>query len=325
MKTTLPMPDILISEPIPGQALDDLATRYAVAREPELWRDRERLLQQVAGARALIVRNMTRVDRELLSAAPRLQAIGRIGVGMDNIDTVAAAERGVAVCYPPEENAISVAEHVFALLLGLARHVPAGDRMVREGRWDRLSLIGFELYGKTLGVLGFGRIGMRVGIRARAFGMTVLAYDPYLSEFSPAVTESAARLLSLDEVLSRADAVSCHLPLTPATRCLLGRERLARMKRGAILINTSRGPVVDEQALYDLLRDGHLGGAALDVREQEPPGESPLHTLPNVVFAPHIAGWTHEAHTRVVGTVVADVERVLRGETPRYRWRGEAW
>jgi D-3-phosphoglycerate dehydrogenase len=319
------MIDILISEQIPGPPIDELATRYQVVREADLWRNRARLLKLVAEARALIVRNMTRVDAELLSAATSLKVVGRIGVGMDNIELDAAAERGICICYPPEENAIAVAEHVFALLLGLARKVPAADRMVRDSGWERWPLTGFELYGKTMGLLGFGRIGMRVGTRARAFGMQVLAYDPYLSSFSAAVTETGARLLDLDEVLAAADVVSCHLPLTDRTRGLLGRERLQRMKRGGILVNTSRGSIVDEAALFELLASGHLGGAALDVREVEPPGASPLHGLPNTVFAPHVAGWTHEAHARVIGTVAADVDRVLRGEQPRYRWRGEAW
>lgn len=319
------MPDIVISEDIPGPPIDALAAQYETLRDAELWRDRPRLFAALSGARALLVRNMTTVDAELLNAAPRLEVIGRIGVGMDNIDLPTAAAREITIVYPPEENAIAVAEHVFALLLGLARHVPAGDRMVREGGWNRRALIGIELYGKTLGLLGFGRIGMRVAIRGRAFGMQVVAYDPFLSAHSPAVTESGAELLSLEEVLERADVVSCHLPLTPATRGALGREGLARMKRGALLVNTSRGPVINEAALYDALSSGHLGGAALDVREEEPPGESPLHTLPNALFAPHIAGWTHEAQARVVGTVAADVGRVLRGERPRYRFRPEAW
>jgi D-3-phosphoglycerate dehydrogenase len=315
------MPEILIPEDISGDPIDELARRYQLESDPQLWRDRARLLERLRGARALLVRNMTQVDRELLNAAPQLVVVGRIGVGMDNIDLEAAAERGLTICYPPEENAVTVAEHVFALLLGLARHVPRGDRMVREGGWDRRALIGTELYGKTFGILGFGRIGMRVAIRARAFGMKVLAFDPYLSAHSPAVTESGAELLPLEAVLRRADVVSCHLPLTPATRHLLNRERLLMLPPHAILVNTARGPVVDEPALYELLAAGRLGGAALDVREQEPPGDSPLHRLPNVVFAPHIGGWTHEAQARSIVTVAADVDRVLRGETPRYCWR----
>src|SRR4051794_17499515 len=261
---TPPIPDILLSEPTSGPAIADLARRYPLVEEPELWRDRKRLLELAGTARALLVRNMTQVDRDLLTAAPNLHVIGRIGVGMDNIDLEAVAERGVVVCYPPEENAVTVAEHVFALLLGLARQVPRGDRMVREGGWERQPMTGFELFGKQIGVLGFGRIGFRVGTRARAFGMGVLAYDPYLSPMSSAVTESGAALLSLEDLLAAADIVTCHLPLTPATRGLLGRERLAAMKRGAVLINTSRGAIVDEAALYDHLVAGHLGGAALD-------------------------------------------------------------
>ncbi len=319
------MPDILISEEVSGPAIDALAARYSVARQPRLWEDRDRLLEAAADIRAVVVRNMTIIDREFLKAAPRMEVVGRIGVGMDNLDLDACAERNVVVCYPPDENAVAVAEHVFALLLGLARHVPAGDRMVREGGWERQALVGFELFGKTMGVLGYGRIGMRVGVRARAFGMSVVAYDPYLSPMHMAFTESGAEQLALEQVLRRSDVVSVHLPLTPGTRGLLDRKRLGLLKPGAILVNTSRGPVVDEAALTELLVSGRLGGAALDVREQEPPGESPLHSLANVVLAPHIAGWTREAQARVISTVAADVDRVLKGESPRYPWRGAEW
>lgn len=319
------MPDILITEQIAGPAIDELSHRYNVRSDPDLWRDRSNLLEHAREYRAILVRNMTLLDRELLTAAARLEVIGRFGVGMDNIDLEAAAERGVTICYPPDENGIPVAEHVFALLLGLARHVVAGDRMVRDGGWDRQALIGFELFGKTMGVLGYGRIGMRVGTRARSFGMEVLAYDPYLSSHHPFVTETTAELRSLEDVLRGSDVVSCHLPLTEKTRGILNRETLAQMRPGALFINTSRGPVVDEDALFELLASGHLGGAGLDVRTVEPPVDARFNDLSNVLLAPHIAGWTKEAHLRVIGTVAADVDRVLQGRQPRYRWQGQSW
>lgn len=311
------MTDLLLTEEILDPSIDALAGRFQVAREPGLWKDRPALLARLADVRAVMVRNMTTVDRDFLEAAPHLQVIGRIGVGLDNLDMRAINERGVVVCYPPEENAVSVAEHVFALLLGLARHIPEADRCVREGRWERSRYIGFELAGKTLGILGLGRIGFRVAVRARAFGMRVVAYDPYLVPQHPAVTETHAELLSLEEVLRVSDVVTVHLPLTEATRKLLGAERLALMKPEGVLINTSRGDVVDEAALYEALAGGRLGGAALDVREQEPPGESPLHSLPNVLLSPHIASWTRESLRRVISTVAADVERVLEGKPAR--------
>lgn len=226
--------------------------------------------------------------------------------------------RGIVVCYAAEENAVSVAEHVFALLLALARKVPGADRSVRKGRWERAAHTGFELHGKTLAVLGLGRIGFRVALRARAFGMRVLAYDPLVSASSSSVTESGAELVSLEAAQAGADVVSVHLPLTEGTRGLLSGTRLQDMRAGAVLINTARGGLLDEEALAELLANGHLGGAALDVRQAEPPGKSPLNGLQNVILTPHIASWTREATARVLATVAGDVDRVLRGEPARH-------
>jgi D-3-phosphoglycerate dehydrogenase/(S)-sulfolactate dehydrogenase len=308
------MPQILITEEIVDPSVDELAARYDVEHAPQLWRDRDALLARLADVRAVLVRNMTLVDRQFLDAAPNLRVVGRIGVGMDNLDLRALSERGIVVCYPPEENAVSVAEHVFAMLLSYARHIGEADRCVREGRWNRSDYIGFELAGKTMGVLGLGRIGFRVAVRARAFGMRVVAYDPYIVAQHAAVTETGTELADLETVLREADVVSCHLPLTDDTRHLLNAERLALMKPGAVLINTSRGGVVNEATLYAALSHNRLGAALLDVREKEPPGDSPLHTLPNVLLTPHIASWTHESLRRVISTVAADVDRVLSGQ-----------
>jgi D-3-phosphoglycerate dehydrogenase len=257
------------------------------------------------------------VDRAVIDAAPNLQVVGRIGVGLDNLDLRALSERGVVVCYPPEENAVSVSEHVFALLLAFARRIPAADRTVREGSWRRSEFIGFELAGRTMGILGLGRIGFRVAVRARAFGMRVIAYDPYLVAQHPAVTETGTELASLDAVLEQADVITCHLPLTDETREMINTERLSRMKPTALIINTSRGAVIDEDALYLALRDGVIAGACLDVRSSEPPGPSPLHELGNVVLTPHIASWTEESLHRVISTVSADVDHVLSGRPAR--------
>lgn len=311
------MTDILLTEEILDPSIDALAQRYRLVSEPNLWQDREALLARVADVRALMVRNMTVVDREVIDAAPNLQVVGRIGVGLDNLDLRALSERGVVVCYPPEENAVSVSEHVFALFLSFARRIPAADRAVREGQWRRSQFIGFELAGRTMGVLGLGRIGFRVAVRARAFGMKVLAYDPYLVAQHPAVTETGTELTSLENVLSQADVVTCHLPLTDETRKLINAERLRLMKPTAIIINTSRGAVIDEDALLVALREGVIAGACLDVRAQEPPGESPLHDLPNVLLTPHIASWTEESLHRVIGTVASDVDNVLSGRPAR--------
>jgi D-3-phosphoglycerate dehydrogenase / 2-oxoglutarate reductase len=311
------MTDILLTEEILDPSVDELRARHRVALEPHLWKDRGTLLARLAGVRAVMVRNMTTVDREFLEAAPDLQVVGRIGVGLDNLDMPALSERGIVVCYPPEENAVSVAEHVFALLLAFARRVPAADRSAREGEWKRSDFIGFELAGKTIGILGLGRIGFRVAVRARAFGMRVLAYDPYLTAQHPAATETGTELLPLDEVLRRSDVVTMHLPLTDETRHLINEERLRSMKPNALLINTARGQAVDEDALYRALTEGWIAGAALDVREQEPPGDSPLYSLSNIVLTPHIASWTAESLHRVISTVTADVDRILSGQPAR--------
>jgi D-3-phosphoglycerate dehydrogenase len=308
------MVDVLITEEVVDASIEALSQRYRVVYEPELWRDREALLARLGDVRGVLVRNMTLLDRAFLEAAPNLEVVGRIGVGMDNLDLRGLSEHRVVVCYPPEENAVSVAEHVFALLLSIARCVPQADRAVRAGSWDRYSYVGFELAGKKIGILGLGRIGFRVGIRARAFGMSLMAYDPYMVAQHPAVTETGTELAPLERVLAEADVVTCHMPLTDETVGMINAERLRLMKPTAVLINTSRGPIVDEAALYSALRTGVIAGAALDVREKEPPGNSPLHELPNVVLTPHIASWTHESLHRVISTVVADVDRVLSGQ-----------
>ncbi len=311
------MPDIILTEQIIDPSIDELARRYDVVTQPELWRDRDALRERVKDARAIMVRNMTLVDRSVIDAAPNLRVVGRIGVGLDNLDLRALSERGIVVCYPPEENAVSVAEHVFAMLLSFARRIPAADRSAREGKWERARFIGFELAGKTMGILGLGRIGFRVAVRARAFGMRVLAYDPYIVSQHAAVTETGTELAPLETVLRESDVITCHLPLTDETRGLINAERLGWMKPTAILINTSRGPAIHEADLAEALRAGKLGGALLDVREKEPPERGPLDALPNVLLTPHIASWTEESLHRVISTVAADVDRVLSGQPAR--------
>jgi D-3-phosphoglycerate dehydrogenase len=310
---------IVVPEDVLGPALDRLVARYPSTVDTTLWSDEARLKSALANARALMVRNLTHVSAGLLEAAPHLDVIGRVGVGMDNVDVDAASARGVVLCFAPDDNAVSVAEHVFALLLGLARKLTSADASVRDGRWERRAHTGFELLGKTLGLLGLGKIGFRVATRARAFGMTVLAHDPYVGSSHVHVTESGARLVTLPELLALADIVSIHLPLNEETRTLIDSGRLAAMKPGAVLINTSRGAIVDEAALHVALTRGHLGGAALDVRESEPPGDSPLNRLNNVLLTPHVAAWTEEAQDRVLETVTGDVDRVLRGQ-PAFRY-----
>jgi D-3-phosphoglycerate dehydrogenase/(S)-sulfolactate dehydrogenase len=262
----------------------------------------------------LIVRNQTKVNTSLLAQAMALRIIGRAGAGYDNIDVPAATQEGVVVAFSPEENAVSVAEHVFALLLSLARKIPGADKSTKGGGWERKKYHGFELLGKTLGILGLGKIGFRVALRAKAFGMRILAYDAYLSSTSLQVTESGAVLTPFDKVLSEADFLTVHLPLTPETRSMLNRDAFRKMKKTAFLVNTSRGEVLVEADLAEALKQGEISAAALDVREKEPPGESPLHALENVILTPHTAGLTFEAQEKVVDAVAEDVDRVLSGQ-----------
>lgn len=305
---------ILISEDVTGTGIDRLKAKYQVYYDPDLWKKVPELEGMIPGFEALIVRNQTKVNAGLLAKAKALRAIGRAGAGYDNIDVPAATKEGVVVAFSPEENAVSVAEHVFALLLALARKIPGADKSTRGGGWERKKYHGFELLGKTLGILGLGKIGFRVALRAKAFGMRILAHDAYLSSTSLHVTESGALLTSFDRVLAEADFLTIHLPLTPETRGILNEEALRKMKKNAFLINTSRGEVLAEADLTKVLKEGAIGGAALDVREKEPPGESPLHGLDNVILTPHTAGLTYEAQEKVVDAVAEDVDRVLSGE-----------
>jgi D-3-phosphoglycerate dehydrogenase len=255
------------------------------------------LVAELADADALIVRSATRVTDELLQHAPRLRIVGRAGVGVDNIDLDAATHRGILVVNTPGSSATSVAEHALALMLALARSVPQLNAAMHAGRWEKSGAAGAELRGKTLGLVGLGRVGGEVARRAKALEMRVLAHDPYLSPERAA--EWGVQLLPLAEMLAQADYVSLHTALSPATDRLMNQQTLAQMKRGARLINTARGELVDEAALVEALQSGHIAGAGLDVFVTEPPGNSPLMALPNVIATPHVAGSTAEAQEEV--------------------------
>src|SRR6201993_5387134 len=263
---------------------------------------KDNLNAEIADADALVVRSATKVTPELLEKAPRLRVVGRAGVGVDNIDLEEATRRGVLVMSTPGGNAVSVAEHTFALLLALARQVPRHDKAIHEGRWEKSSAAGTEVRGKTLGLIGLGRIGSEVAVRAEAFDMRVLGYDPYISE--AAAREVQVELVPLERLLAESDFVSLHTALSPATQNLINANTLAQMKKGARLINAARGELIDEGALAEALKSGKLAGAALDVFVEEPPKNSPLVGLPNVIATPHVAGSTTEAQEEV-GTQVA--------------------
>jgi D-3-phosphoglycerate dehydrogenase len=301
---------ILVADKIAREGLTPLTgdPRFEVVERTGL--KGEDLARAIAEADAVLVRSATKISRDALAHAARLKVIGRAGVGVDTIDVEAATERGVAVLNAPAGNTVSAAELAFALLLALIRKVPAADRSMKEGQWDRTRFGGIELYRKTLGLVGAGRVGGEVASRARAFGMRVLAYDPYLSE--EAARSLEVELTTLDTVLREADVVSLHVPLTESTRGLLGEKQLALLKPTAVLVNAARGGVVDEAALARLLAEGRLAGAALDVFEQEPlPADHPLRRLPNVVLTPHLGASTEEAQLNVALEIAESVRAAL--------------
>src|SRR5690349_11292316 len=263
---------------------------------------KETLEREIADADALIVRSATKVTADLLAKALKLRAVGRAGVGVDNIDLEAATKRGVLVMSTPGGNAVSVAEHTFALILSLARQVPRLDKAIHEGRWEKSSAAGTEVRGKTLGLIGLGRIGSEVAVRAQAFDMRVLGYDPFISD--AAAQEMSVELVPLDQLLAKSDFVSLHTALSPATQNLINAATIKKMKSGARIINAARGELIDEAALAQALKSGKLAGAALDVFAEEPPKSSPLVGLANVIATPHVAGSTTEAQEEV-GTQIA--------------------
>lgn len=308
--------NILVTEQVEGEALTQLSTKYRVVRDPTLWNDRERLRKEMASAKALIVRNQTQVTAELIDAAPMLVAIGRIGVGLDNVDLETASARGIVVIAPLGANAISVAELTIGLILSLTRKIPQANQSAHAGQWERHAFTGVELYGKTLAICGFGRIGQLVAQRAQAFGLKLAIFDPYISVNPAALGLSGVEIhRDVEAALETADVVTVHVPLTEKTRGMFNEARFARMKRGAFFVNTSRGSVVSEAALVQALERGHLAGAALDVRETEPaPARGRLDELPNVILTPHIASFSVEAQTRTVEAVAADLDRLMQGE-----------
>jgi D-3-phosphoglycerate dehydrogenase len=301
---------VLVADNIALEGLAPLVNdpRFEVVVRPGL--SPEDLAVALEDIDAVLVRSATRITRESLAHADRLRAIGRAGVGVDTIDVAAATERGIPVLTAPAGNTISAAELTMALLLALARKVPAADRSMKAGEWDRKSFSGFELYGKTLGLVGAGRIGGQVAKRARAFGMHVIVYDPYLHV--ERARELDVQLGSLEDVLKSADVLSVHVPLTESTAGLIGEKQLAMMKNGSLLLNVARGGVVNEAALLEALESKHLAGAALDVYEEEPlPKDSPLRALPNVVMTPHLGASTAEAQQNVAIEIAAAVRAAL--------------
>ena len=293
------MQKILVTEVIHGQALEHLKHEFSVTVDPNLWQKPEQLRQIIGNYDGLIIRNQTIVDQKLVSAADRLRVIGRHGVGLDNIDLRATKSAELIVTFAPEQNAVSVAELTLGLMLSLARKIPDANQATKNGNWERQRFEGSELFGKKLGIVGLGKIGFRVGIRARAFGMSILAHDTLISPDSLNLTEIGADLVSLENLLAESDFVTCHLPLTPKTDKIFNYHTFSHMKKNAYFINLARGGLVDETDLTKALKEELIAGVALDVRAVEPPTAGELEKTDRAILTPHIAGLTKEARERV--------------------------
>jgi D-3-phosphoglycerate dehydrogenase len=303
-------PVVLLAEKLAPSAVallgDDVEIRHVDGT------DRPALLAAIADADALLVRSATKVDAEALAASTRLKVVARAGVGLDNVDVPAATARGVMVVNAPTSNIVSAAEHAVALLLATARHIAAADATLRQGQWKRSSFTGVELNGKTVGIVGLGKIGQLVAQRLAAFGVDLIAYDPYVAPARAA--QLGIELTDLEDLLRRADVISIHLPKTPDTLGLIGKDQLAITKKGVLIVNAARGGLVDEDALAEAVRSGHVGGAGIDVYVTEPTTSSPLFELPQVVVTPHLGASTDEAQDRAGTDVARSVKLALAGE-----------
>ncbi len=302
-------PRILVADDVSDSGLQPLRDAgFALEKNTGLTPDA--LLEALSDCDALIVRSETKVTAELMDAAKKLRVIGRAGVGVDNIDVAAATARGIVVMNAPDGNTITTAEHTIALLIALARNVPQSNSSLKSGKWERKRFIGAELQGKTLGIVGLGRIGRAVAARARGFGMKIGAHDPFIAPDQARDLE--IEVAPLDEVFARADFLTVHTPLTPETRAIVGKEAFAKMKKGVRVINCARGGLVDESALYEAIKFGAVVGAALDVFEQEPPPpDHPLLALDEVIVTPHLGASTTEAQEGVAFTVAEQVRDYL--------------
>ncbi len=305
-----PRPVVLIAEELSPATVDALGPDFEIQHIDGA--DRGALLAALPEADALLVRSATQVDADAIAAARRLKVVARAGVGLDNVDVRAATQAGVMVVNAPVSNIVSAAEHAVALILATARHVPQAHASLKHGAWKRSAYTGVELFEKTLGVVGLGRIGVLVAQRLAGFGMTVVAYDPYVG--SARAGQLGVRLVGLDELLATSDVITVHLPKTPETVGLLGAEALRKVKPSVRVVNAARGGIVDEAALYAALKEGRVAGAAMDVFTTEPCTDSPLFELDNVVVTPHLGASTVEAQERAGISVARSVRLALAGE-----------
>lgn len=270
-----------------------------------------KLLERLTGCEVLVVRSATKVTKEVIDSGKQLKVIGRAGAGVDNIDVEAAVARGIKVLNTPEAPTTGVAELVFGHMLSFLRHIPSADASMKSGKWEKLRFMGGELKGKTLGIVGTGRIGQAVGYIAKGFQMDLLAYD--IVQSAEFVQRTGARYVDLDTLLRSSDFVTIHVPLTPQTRRIIGRRELGLMKPSSILINASRGGIVDEEALIEALREGRIAGACLDTYEREPPVDSPLLRLPNVILTPHLGASTEESQREAALLIAEKISKHLSG------------
>ncbi len=305
---------ILVAEPVAAEGVDLLRAHHEVDVRTGL--SKAEYVAILPDYDALVVRSQVQVDAELIAAGGRLVVIGRAGVGVDNVDLAAATRAGITVVNAPTGNTIAAAEHTLALLYALARRVAAADASIRRGEWKRSQFQGVELRGKTLGIVGLGKIGQAIAKRARAMEMTVIGVDPYVTAEQAAL--HGVELVSFDDLLARADAITVHVPLTRQTRGLIGAAEIERMKPAVLLLNVARGGVLDEAAVAAALTAGRIGGAGIDVFEKEPPTDSPLLGAPNTVLTPHLGASTAEAQVLVAEEVAAQVLDVLDGRPARY-------
>jgi D-3-phosphoglycerate dehydrogenase len=300
---------IVVSEQLPASALDLLRAEHWEV-DARTKRTDKQLSEDLKNATALVVRSATKVTASLIAAAPALRVIARAGTGIDNVDVQAASERGIVVMNAPGANSVSVAELAMALILSLARQLPAADASMKLGKWEKGHFLGQELRNKILGLAGLGHIGQEVARRASAFGMHLIAHDPFISEH--VAQDLGIELLSIDELFSRADYISLHMPSNASTRHVVNTQLLSHARKGIRLVNTARGDLIDENALADAIESGHVAGAALDVFENEPPDNQRLQTLAQVIATPHIAASTHEGQELVGTETTAALRDFLR-------------
>ncbi len=306
---------ILITDKFTENGIDLLSATAEVEYRPEI--SQQELLEVIPGFDALIVRGRTKVNADVIAAGSNLKVIGRAGVGVDNIDLASAQTHHATVVNTPTATTVAVAEHTLALMLTLVRSVARSDAAMKSGRWIKKQIVGIELGGKVLGIIGLGNIGSAVSLRAAAFGLRVIAHDPKKTdEF---LSKHGAESVMLADLFSRADIISLHVPLGPTTRNMIDGQAFAQMKRGVYLICTARGGILDETALLSALESGQVAGAALDVFAQEPPGLTALVAHPNVVATPHIAAQTEQAQKRAALDIAEEVLAALRGEPLRWR------